>query len=851
MAGLVIGELFASAFISKLADQVCSYTEKQLKYQKGVKNKLKKLEADLRYIHAVIHSAEHLPIEDTHLATWLWELKDAALTAEDVLDCFDYQLLRKMVQGKNKVHKNFSSTSVGFTQSASSFFKHLIFHDEGLNELDKVVERFDKIVSQIMTFQNLKLDMGAQDRHRVLSSDAQSDVPEWRDTTSIPSESEILGREHEINSLVCLLSEQGDASISNNERFSVVSIVGIGGVGKTTLAQCVYNDNRIDYHFDLKLWVCVSERFDVKRITRQMVESVCRHDQHHFTNLDMVQATLKERLEEKRFLIVLDDVWNEVRSGWETLKKPFYFGREGSRVLVTTRIPKVANMMGTKAKNIVFLKGLNDAEYWKFFERCAFGEANPNDHPKLELIGKQIAKRLVGSPLAAKTIGGVLKSKLEEEHWRNIMESKLWQVEQQKDDIFPALKLSYEHLPTSALKQCFVYFSLFPKNYQFDKDRLVRMWMAQGFLQSNEAGKRMEEIGQDYFDELLYRSFFQDTDLIKQSKIYVVHDLLHHLAESLSAHEHFRVEDDEPAEIPDRVRHMYISSSNLANIHENLHKMKNLRSLVVSGSLLDNLSRYNLINFIEVALKQLKCLRVIVLDELVLDELPESIGHLKHLRYLEVPGSQLLGLPKSVCRLYHLQGLSLQFCVPLHQGSPLPTGMHKLISMRYLDINQEKVSTIREIGRLRSLQVLKEFHVRKKKGYELGQLRDMRQLRGQLSIMNLDMVGSATECIQARLDNKEHLNALLLFWRQLEKRDNNPDKHEEVLEALQPHPNLTELRITGYMGIKSPSWLNHTLLSNLEHLELEDCQGWEALPPLGLLPFLRILHLKSLKAIKH
>lgn len=155
-------------------------------------------------------------------------------------------------------------------------------------------------------------------------------------------------------------------------------------------------------------------------------------------------------------LVVLDDVWNEVRSGWKTLRKPFYFGREGSRVLVTTRIPKVANMMGTKAKNIVFLKGLNDAKYWKFFKRCAFGEANPNDHPKLELIGKQIAKKLVGSPLAAKTIGGVLKSKLKEEHWRNIMESKLWQVEQQKDDIFPALKLSYEHLPTSALKQCFV-----------------------------------------------------------------------------------------------------------------------------------------------------------------------------------------------------------------------------------------------------------------------------------------------------------------------------------------------------------------------------------------------------------
>ncbi|RWW32196.1 hypothetical protein GW17_00003147 [Ensete ventricosum] len=114
MAGLVIGKLFASASISKLADRVCSYTEKQLKYQKGVQDKLKKLEADLRYIHAVIHSAAHLLIEDTHLATWLWELKDAALAAEVVLDCFDYQLLRNMVQGKTKVHKNFSSTFCWF-----------------------------------------------------------------------------------------------------------------------------------------------------------------------------------------------------------------------------------------------------------------------------------------------------------------------------------------------------------------------------------------------------------------------------------------------------------------------------------------------------------------------------------------------------------------------------------------------------------------------------------------------------------------------------------------------------------------------------------------------------------------
>ncbi|WOL15148.1 disease resistance protein RGA2-like isoform X1 [Canna indica] len=850
MAGSMIGELLATAFFTKLADQVHSYIGKQLTYERDVKNKLKKLEENLRSIHAVIHSVERHCIENTRLETWLWELKDAALATEDVLDRFEYQLLESIV--KNKVQVNFSSTcSTSFMQSTSSFFKRVIMDDEDVNELNKVVKRFDEIIRTVSSFQNLVLDASSHNQHRVPGDDAQSDVPEWRDTTSIQGETEILGREQEINKLVSLLTETGDVLKPNKERFSVVSIVGIGGVGKTTLAQCVYNDTRIDYHFDLKLWIWVSEIFDVKRITKHMLESICRHNRHQFTNLDMAQATLKEMLQEKRVLIILDDVWNEVRSVWENLRKPFYYGKEGSIILVTTRNPKVANMMGTRGNNIIYLNGLNEAEYSKFFERCAFGEANPNGHPKLKFIGEKIAKKLVGSPLAAKTVGGVLKSKLNEEHWRNIMESKLWQVEQKKDDIFPALKLSYEHLPTSGLKQCFAYFSLFPKNYHFDKERLIRMWMAQGFLESNEPRKRMEDIGQDYFDELLHRSFFQDTSLIKQSKRYVVHDLLHQLAESLSAHEYYRLEDDEREEIPDRVRHIYISSSNLVKVYENMHKLKNLRSLVVSGALLDNFSRSNLINFVEVALKQSKCLRAIVLDELILDVLPERFGHLKHLRYLEVPGSQLLDLPKSICRLYLLQGLSLQLQTPLHLSRELPRGMNKLINMRYLNINPEKISTISKIGKLRSLQGLKEFHVRKKHGYELGQLRDLRQLRGQLSIMNLDMVRNAAECREARLDNKDHLSALLLYWGHVERRDNTPHKHEEVLEALQPHPNLTELRITGYMGIRSPHWLKNTWLANLEHIELEDCQGWEDLPPLGQLPFLRILHLKSLKSVKN
>ncbi|KAJ8458200.1 hypothetical protein OPV22_031126 [Ensete ventricosum] len=803
MAGLEIGGWFASIFLARLADQVGSYIGKQLKYQKGAKTKLNQLEANLRKIHAVIHATDLGRYQRAaHLEAWLWELRDAAFEAEDLLDGFEYQILRDTAKGKHK------------------------------------------IVATIGNFP-LPSHLGAQNQqHGVLFADAQRDVPEWRETTSIMNESEVLGREHEINSLVRLLLKPDVASRSNNERFSVVSILGIGGVGKTTVAQCVYNDSQIDDHFDVKLWVHVSEKFDVRRLTREMLESVCRDSRHHLTNLDTLQGILKD----KQFLIVLDDVWNEVRSRWETLRKPFQFGKQGSRVLVTSRIPMVANNMGTRAT--VILKGLNGADYRKFFERCAFGDVNPDDHPKLKLIGERIANKLVGSPLAAKTVGGALKSKLEEDHWRSIMESKLWQMQQKEDDIFPALRLSYEHLPTSALKQCFLYFALFPKNYCFEKDRLVRMWMAQGFLQPGEPGRRPEDVGEDYFDELLHRSLFQDSMNGGQSGKYVVHDLLHHLAESLSAHEYCRVEDDESEEIPERVCHVYVSSSNLAKLYETAPKLKNLRSLVVNGSLLDTVAKSKLMEFLKVTLKRLKRLRVIVIDGLVLDVLPEGIGHMRHLRYLEVPGDQLIDLPKWICRLYQLQGLSLQFRSPLlHLGRPLPRGIHRLVNIRYLNINPEKVSTIFKIGKLRSLQELREFHVRKGNGYELGQLRDMRQLRGQLSIMNLDMAGSASECRAAELDNKEHLSALHLYWGQLGRK--GIDKHEEVLEALRPHRNLSELRIIGYMGTKSPSWLETSWLSNLEHIELEDCQGWEVLPPLGQLPFLKILHLKSLKLVKN
>ncbi|XP_020199330.1 putative disease resistance protein RGA3 [Aegilops tauschii subsp. strangulata] len=294
------------------------------------------------------------------------------------------------------------------------------------------------------------------------------------------------------------------------------------------------------------VWLHVSEKFDVGRLTKEMVQSdnltICA-DLKSISSLDQAQRILQEKLNGNRILIVLDDVWNELSSQWENLCKPLRFAGKGSKVIVTTRSKSVASI--NEATEIMHLHGLEDEDYWGFFSQCAFGDANPYDFPQLEIIGRQVVNKLAGSPLAAKTVGDSLKLKLEESHWRAVCGSKLWQIEQKEDGIMSSLRLSYEQLPDH-LKQCFVYLALFPKKYHARGDEVIQMWRAHAYLNTEIP----DEIAYRYINDLLQLSFIEKVP--NQEDHYVVHDLLHDFAELISNGEHFRIEDEFHVCIPRR-----------------------------------------------------------------------------------------------------------------------------------------------------------------------------------------------------------------------------------------------------------------------------------------------------------
>ena len=348
-----------------------------------------------------------------------------------------------------------------------------------------------------------------------------------------------------------------DNSTSRKKRIDVISIVGMGGAGKTTLAQLLYNDEPVQEHFQQKAWICVSEEFSLLKITKSILQTIGSDTQGE--SLDLLQQNLKKCLVDQKFLLVLDDVWEKstgegeglrvpLRRAWETLRTPFLAAAEGSKVVVTTRDRKVAEIMRA---DIHTLEGLSEEHSWSLFEKLAFEDEESGPYPQLESIGRKIVAKCKGLPLAVKSLGSLLYSKTDASEWEKILESEIWSLKD--DEILPSLILSYQDLPLH-LKQCFAYCSIFPKDYEFDKESLILLWMAEGLVQFPKSNERMVEVGEQYLDELLSKCFFQKS--VTKESGFVMHDLIHDLAQCISREFCIRFEVDKVSKIPENFRHV-------------------------------------------------------------------------------------------------------------------------------------------------------------------------------------------------------------------------------------------------------------------------------------------------------
>ena len=252
------------------------------------------------------------------------------------------------------------------------------------------------------------------------------------------------------------------------ENVSIIPIVGFGGLGKTTLAQLIYNDEIVKNNFELKLWICISDIFDLERIIKEILEQLtkCKHEE----SLEMLQNQLRENLNGKKYLLVLDDLWNEDSNKWDLLKNLLMGGARGSSIVVTTRSIKVAEITGTTTPHA--LEGLAEEKAWSLFVKMAFkGGKEPKNQGIIDL-GKEIVRKCIGVPLAIRTIGRLLYGKTSKIEWQSFLDNELSKIAQQENNILLTLKLSYDHLP-SHLKQCFAYCRLFPKDHRIYVNTLI------------------------------------------------------------------------------------------------------------------------------------------------------------------------------------------------------------------------------------------------------------------------------------------------------------------------------------------------------------------------------------------
>ncbi|XP_058108849.1 putative disease resistance protein RGA3 [Magnolia sinica] len=820
------------SLVSLAIEKLDKFLEDEVALLVGVTKELRKLSSAFTAIKAVLEDAETRRLKETSVKDWLQKLKDVAYDIDDILDEWATEALKS--QGDEDDQSHCCNIKVQNILSSFSCFGHVVFRHRIGNKIKDAWERLEEIEKEKNGL-HFKMD-NAEKPHEIGE----------RETTSQVDTSTMVGRENERNEIVKLLLNEIRDEVK--EVPIVISIVGMGGLGKTTLAQLAYNGEDVKGHFDMRMWVCVSEDFDVKRITKSIIQSATGTGCESL-DLDQLQRRLHEMLHGKRFLLVLDDIWSEDSEKWDKLRLPFQAGALGSRIIVTTRSEKVAFAMGRG--HMHKLAVLSDDDCWLVFRRKALEHQSAEEHSELEAIGKEIVKKCGGVPLAAKTIGSVMCSRRTRREWELVLQSDLWNSHDVLQGILPALLLSYHDLPP-ALKQCFAYFSIFPKDWEIKKDMIVKLWVAQGFIRSRD----MEETGGLYFDDLLRRSLLQDAELDADKNVlwWKMHDLVHDLAQSVAGSDCSLVEMRKQSSLNlNNLRHLFLIDSYDAGDRDwaTLYEAQKLRTLLCDS----RISRVpnNLFH-------HFRHLRALDLSHASIQKLPRTLGKLKHLRYLDLSRTNIVELPEEVSNCRNLQTLILNRCFQLKK---LPRGLRNMIGLRHLELEDtdELKYLPQGIGKLSSLRTLTKFIVGgDDEGCKWGELKHLNHLQGSLLITGFENVRSRDEAREAELNKKQYLHSITFEYEYVPmddessgdeaSGDDEQKRTEEVLEILQPHTNLKELEIQSYGGSKLPKWTEDPVFSNLVNVTLRECNKCKQLPGLGKLPSLKYLEIRGMKEVR-
>ncbi|XP_026432134.1 putative disease resistance protein RGA3 isoform X2 [Papaver somniferum] len=894
-------------YVTELLKKLVSAAAQKIGMIWLVDNDLQKLKDIVETIAAVTSDAEKKQVKDRSVQLWLRNLQNVAYDIEENLDEMsneDKRLSEKY--GKQKKIRGLLKFGT-------------------LTRIKNINHKLNGIVRDQVMFQ---LEHTVEDDQSIHQQD--------RGTPSVIGDSKMVGREKDAAHIIekLLMTNPSSSSADNfspREKISVVSIVGMGGVGKTTLAKFVYEDDSVVRSFELRGWILISEKFDVFVTLRKILESITGKKCDDFSNVNVLVRKVQEEICGKKYLFVLDDLWNEDAEDWDKFKNFLSVGAPGSKLLVTSRKQSVASIVrGTIPPHK--LTPLSSQECWSIIKNRVFSSDLELETPTImEDIGMAIARKCGGLPLVANSLGDLMCKKRTEYDWVAFRDNGIYNIPELTNRVVQILKMSYDDLPSN-LKKCFSYCCLFPKTYEFNRETLIQLWMAEGFLdQPSHEGiqNSLEDIGNDYFLSLLSSSFFQDVekDDLDDVTSFKMHELVHDLALSVAgSHEatilkasemenastgirrlQIIVEDKEEENFSDvlkknaknlrtifwqdegyfypsnkglRVIHRlsasnrktvsssfefkhlrYLDLSNSEDVHAaSVNQLYNLQTLKLNHGksvqdILNGIGSLNNLRHLDLSSSDVKELpdsmtRLTNLKTLdirscrYLSKLPENIGSLQNLSSLDLEGTAILQLPESCIRIYNLE------IVRLGSTCKLPMEITYWNKLRRFTHSRDDDEMPRGVQELIRIQELKSYLVRKEEvsnnSSGINELASLNSLQ-LLVIRNLENVRGRIDAEGACLKDKQYIRQLHLHWSSCRSDDDD----SMVLEGLQPHPNLKELKIQTFQGSKLPKWMGLSYcLPNLVELCLFECDRCDKLPALGMLPCLEVLHIKGMNSVK-
>ncbi|EMS45832.1 Disease resistance RPP13-like protein 4 [Triticum urartu] len=695
----------AMGAIGPLLPKLRELLHSELTMEKQVRKGIESLVTELKLMHAVLSKVSKVPADqlDEGVKIWAGNVKELSYQMEDIVDAFMVRVGDggESTNPKNRVKK--------ILKKVKRLFKNG-------KDLHRISDALEEVVLQAKQLAELR--QRYEQEMRDTSANTSVDPRMMALYTDV---TELVGIEETRDKLINMLTEGDDWS---KHPLKTISIVGFGGLGKTTLAKAAYD--KIKVQFDCGAFVSVSQNPEMKKVLKDILYGLDKVKYENIHNAARDEKYLIddiiEFLNDKRYLIVIDDIWNE--KAWELIKCAFSKKSTGSRLITTTRNASVSEACCSSEDDIYRMEPLSNDVSRTLFCKRIFSQEEGCPQELLK-VSEEILKKCGGVPLAIITIASLLANKghiKAKDEWYALLSSighgltKDRSLEQMKK----ILLFSYYDLP-SYLKPCLLYLSIFPEDHEIRRDRLIWRWISEGFVYSENQDIRLYELGDSYFNELVNRSMIQPIGIDNEKKVKAcrVHDMVLDLICSLASEENFgTILDGIGRKMPNseiKVRRLSIQNS---KIDVETTRMEHIRSVTiftsdVVGKVLD-ISSFQVLHVLDLEgcknvsdvgyVGNLLHLRYLGLKGTHVKDLPKEIGKLKFLLTLDLRGSKIEVLPSSVVQLRRLM------CLYVGCNMKLPSGIGNLTSLEVLDnlgLYDVDLDFVKELGHLTKLRVLR------------------------------------------------------------------------------------------------------------------------------------------------